>query len=260
MLHKSLRGLFHVVVSFGVLLLIWQLGVQFAGVNTALFPAPKDVVDGFRELIEDGTLQADIADSMLRFAIGYLSSIVVAIVLGSILGWFSGFWAFVNPIVQFLRPISPIAWLPFIVLWFGIGDIPAVVIIFIAGFFPVLLNTVRAVREVHPTYLKVAENFGIKGFSVMTKIVLPAAFPTIMSGVHLALGTAWVFLVAGEMVGAQTGLGYLIVDARNNLRVDLLMSAIVTIGVIGFVLDALLGLLERSVFKKWGAPSTEKGV
>ena len=159
---------------------------------------------------------------------------------------------YVNPIVQLLRPISPTAWMPFIVLWFGIGDIPAIVIIFIAGFFPVLLSTVAAVGNIDPIYFKVSKNFGIRQPELMWKVIFPAAFPQIANGIHLALGTSWIFLVAGEMVGTQSGLGYLIIDARNNLRTDILLATIVVIGIIGLLLDALLKLLEKQILKSWG--------
>ena len=173
--------------------------------------------------------------------------------LGLVLGWYRGVWAYLNPIAQVLRPISPMAWLPFIVLIFGIGEMPALVIIFIAAFFPVLLATVAAVHDIAPVYLKVAQNFGIRQPALLAKIVFPAVFPRIATGLHLALGTAWVFLVAGEMVGAQSGLGFLIIDARNNLRADLLMAAIITIGALGLLLDGGVTLVERAVSRRFGS-------
>ena len=129
---------------------------------------------------------------------------------------------------------------------------PALVIIFIAAFFPVLLATVAAVADIDPVYLKVARNFGIGQPTILTKIVFPAIFPRIATGLHLALGTAWIFLVTGEMVGAQSGLGFLIIDARNNLRADLLMAAIITIGVLGLCLDSGVRLIETAVNRRWG--------
>lgn len=154
--------------------------------------------------------------------------------------------------MQLLRPISPTAWMPFIVLLFGIGDVPAVVIIFIAAFFPVLLSTVAAVGNIDSIYLKVSQNFGIRQPALMWKVIFPAAFPQIANGIHLALGTAWIFLVAGEMVGAQSGLGYQIIDARNNVRADILLATILVIGLIGLLLDTALKMLEKRILKAWG--------
>lgn len=189
---------------------------------------------------------------MYRFAAGYVSSVIIAVLLGLVLGRMPKIFQYINPAVQLLRPITPMAWMPFIVLWFGIGDIPAIVIIFIAAFFPVLLSTVSAVGGIDPIYLKVSENFGIRQPQIMWKVIFPASFPQIANGIHLALGTAWVFLVAGEMVGAQSGLGYLVIDARNNLRADILFADIIVIGLIGLFLDTLLKAAEKQILKAWG--------
>ncbi len=254
-----MRKVFHIVVSFIALILTWQLAVTLGNWNKALFPSPLDVLESFKEMLYSGVLLESIKDSMLRFIIGYCIAVITGVTLGLLLGWFRGVWNYINPIVQLLRPISPIAWLPFIVLWFGIGDLPAVVIIFIAAFFPILLTTVTAVSKVEQTYIKVARNFCIKGVGFLIKIVLPSAFPYIATSLHLALGTAWVFLVAGEMVGAQTGLGYLIIDSRNNLRADMLLSSIIVIGLIGLILDSLIGLIEKNILSKFGFVANDGG-
>ncbi len=245
---KLLSGL----IGLMGLVLLWQLLATLGGYSTALFPSPFQVVKGFVELLTSGTLITHIRVSMARFLMGYITAAVCGIVLGLILGWYHKAWNFFNPIVQILRPISPIAWIPFIVLWFGIGDLPAVLIIFIAGFYPVLLATVAAVSRVDNMYIKVAQNFALTKSEMLIKIILPASFPQIATGLHQALGSAWVFLVAGEMVGAQTGLGYLIIDARNSLRPDLLLAAMFTIGFLGLILDALMKFIEKSIDKNWG--------
>lgn len=231
---------------------IWQLVIVIGNFDRALFPAPLEVWTGILSLIEDGTLFEHFRVSILRFLAGYLSAVVAAIILGLIFGRLTVLWGIIDPIVQMLRPVSPIAWSPFIVLWFGIGDMPAIVIIFIAAFFPVLLSTVSAVRKVDSTYMKVAQNFEIKGFQLLCKIIFPAAFPFIANGLHIAVGTAWIFLVAGEMVGTQSGLGYLIVDSRNSLRLDLVMAGIIFIGAAGLLLDKAVGVFEKWINRTWG--------
>lgn len=249
---KKLLSLKYIVVSFAVLIVLWQIVFSVGGFSEALFPSPLSAVKALAEMIKDGSLFVNIGTSMYRFAAGYISAVVVAVILGLILGWFYPVFKYVNPVVQLLRPISPMAWMPFIVLWFGIGDVPAIVIIFIAAFFPVLLSTVSAVSGIDPIYLKVSKSFGIKQPQMLWKIIFPAAFPQIANGIHLALGTAWVFLVAGEMTGTQSGLGYLIIDSRNNLRADSLLAAIIVIGIIGLILDTLIKLGERKILKSWG--------
>ncbi|RBP65293.1 NitT/TauT family transport system permease protein [Alkalibaculum bacchi] len=249
---------FHVLVSISVLVGIWQIVCATGRYEPSLLPSPMDVVRSMKELLEDGTLILHIQVSMTRFLIGYITASIAGIVLGLILGWYQKLWAFIDPIVQVLRPISPIAWFPFIVLWFGIGDAPAIVIIFIAAFYPVLLSTVNGIRKVDQVYLKVAQNFEMNQFQLLTKIVLPAAFPIIANGLHMALGSSWVFLVAGEMVGAQSGLGYLIIDARNSLRLDLVLAGIIFIGLSGLILDMIIKKVEKNIESKWGVQNGSK--
>ena len=249
---KKLLSLKNVIISVAILILIWQLLFSVSSYDKALFPSPKMAFDALVELIENGKLFENIRTSMYRFVTGYFSSVIVAVVLGLILGRIPKLFQYINPAVQLLRPISPTAWMPFIVLLFGIGDVPAIVIIFIAAFFPVLLSTVSAVGNIDPVYLKVSKNFGIRQPALTWKVIFPAAFPQIANGIHLALGTAWIFLVAGEMVGAQSGLGYQIIDARNNIRADILLATILVIGIIGILLDGLLKLVEKVILKSWG--------
>lgn len=148
-------------VSFAVLLAIWQVLAVSGAFPSSLFPGPGSVAGALAERAESGQLLLDVGASMYRFFIGYVVACVTAVLLGLVMGWCTRAWEFLNPVVQFLRPISPVAWLPFIVLWLGIGDVPAIVVIFLAAFFPVLLSTVGAVRRIDPVYLKVSKNFGL---------------------------------------------------------------------------------------------------
>jgi NitT/TauT family transport system permease protein len=249
---KKILSIKNAVISVAVLIGLWQILYLISDYSDALFPSPFQSFLALIEMIKDGSLFANIGTSMYRFSVGYISSVITAVILGLILGRLSSVFKYINPAVQLLRPISPTAWMPFIVLLFGIGDIPALVIIFIAAFFPVLLSTVSAVGSIDPIYFKVAKNFGIKQPQLTWKVILPAAFPQIANGIHLAIGTSWIFLVAGEMVGAQSGLGYQIIDARNNIRADILLATIIVIGIIGIILDSLLKILEKRILKSWG--------
>ncbi len=251
---KKVRTL---VISFAVLLIVWELLALSGIFPESLFPSPITVFLALEARAASGALVLDIGASMYRFFIGYISASVIAVFLGLILGWTPSVWNYFNPIAQFLRPISPVAWLPFIVLWAGIGDIPAIVIIFLAAFFPVLLTTVSAVTKIDPVYIKISENFGLSKMQTLFKIVFPAIFPQIASGLHIAVGTAWIFLVAGEMAGTQSGLGYLIVDARNNLQTDMLLAAIIVIGILGLILDLLIRYVEDEAKRIWGFGITE---
>lgn len=245
------------IISFAVLIILWELLAVSGLFPESLFPSPVRTAEALGRRISSGALLLDIGASMYRFFIGYITSVIAAVILGLLLGWFAKAWRYVDPVVQFLRPISPVAWLPFIVLWVGIGDVPAIVIIFIAAFFPVLLTTVTAVGNIDPVYLKISDNFGLGRAQTLLGIVFPAVFPQIANALHIAVGTAWIFLVVGEMAGSQSGLGYLITDARNNLQTDTLMAAIIVIGIIGIVLDLLIRHAQEHVERIWGFSRSE---
>ncbi|SIS39646.1 ABC transporter permease [Salimicrobium flavidum] len=242
----------NILAAIAIVLVVWQLVIWIGDYPEALLPSPLNVGAGIIELVQTGVIFEHIQISLFRFFTGYLLAVISAVILGLILGRTGRVWAIIDPIVQVLRPVAPIAWTPFIVLWFGIGSMPAIVIIFIAAFFPVLLTTVSAVKRVDDTYLKVAKNLEIKQPQLMYKVILPAAFPTIVNGLHIAIGTGWIFLVAGEMVGAQSGLGYLIIDSRNALDLDLVLAGIVFIGILGLLLDKAVHLFEAWVGRQWG--------
>jgi NitT/TauT family transport system permease protein len=244
--------LVNILIGMVALVFIWQVIIWVGGYPEALLPSPLSVGKAIIVLIVEGTLFEHMQVSFGRFLAGYFLAVIPAILLGMILGRLPRVWQVIDPIAQVLRPVSPVAWSPFIVLWFGIGNMPAIVIIFISAFFPVLLTTVAGVNKIERSYLKIAENLEIKKLKLMVTFIFPAAFPSIVSGMRLAVGTGWIFLVAGEMVGAQSGLGFLIVDARNTLNLDYVLAGIIFIGVSGFLLDRSIGLFEKWVGKQWG--------
>ncbi|MBX6396189.1 MAG: ABC transporter permease, partial [Alicyclobacillaceae bacterium] len=232
------------------LLLAWQ-GLYAAGRFPAyLFPGPMEVARSLWSQATKGGILEHVMVSLYRFFAGYLAAVAAAVPLGLLLGWSAKVWKAIDPVVQILRPISPVAWLPLVTLWFGIGDLPAIVIIIMAAFYPVLLSTVSAVKNVDPVYLKVARNFGAGRTAVLWRVVVPAAFPYITLGLRTAVGTSWVFLVAGEMMGVRSGLGFLIIDARNQMDTASVMAAMALIGLLGFAVDRCLGGVERLVRRR----------
>lgn len=252
---RRLRGLRRGLVSFtgiGLLLAAWQLLAGSGLYSAEQLPGPALVLRAGGEMWADAALLGHVGASLARFALAYLAATAAAVPLGLLCGLRPSLWRGVDPLVQVLRPISPVAWFPLAVLWLGIGNLPAIAVIFIAAFYPTLLATVGAVRRVDPAYARVARNFGATERQLVTKVVIPAAFPQIAMGLRLAIGAAWVYLVAGEMLGARSGLGFLIVDARNFLRTDLIMLAMVLVGLLGFAIDRLVSALERRVDARWG--------
>lgn len=238
--------------SIVMLIIVWQLVIVFGEYPEFLMPSPRRVLMALGELFTDGRLFGHVWISFWRFLVGYIAACVTAAVLGIIFGWFRPLWRLMEPIVLLLKPISPIAWLPFIMLWFGIGNVPAIFTIALAGFFPMLLATVTAINNVSESYMHVAANFGLTKLQILSKIVIPASFPQLAQGLHSALTASWIFLVAGELLGTHSGLGFLINDARQHLRSDLIMAGIVLIGVMGYILDRALTSFEKYVSRKWG--------
>lgn len=231
-------------------LALWQYTSGFY--SPEQLPPPYNVLTGLGELAASGVLWEHIRISLIRFAVSYSLAALAAVPLGLVLGWYTWSFRAVDPVIQLLRPISPIAWFPLAVLWFGIGNPPAIFIIFLSAFFPILLSTIQAVRRIDPLYLRVAANFGVPKRMLYLKVVIPAAFPYITIGLNIAVGVAWIHLVAGEMLGAQSGLGYLIVDSRNFLRTDWIMGGMLLVGVMGLTINSAMGWVERKINRRWG--------
>jgi NitT/TauT family transport system permease protein len=233
-----------------VLLLAWWGAIRLSG--TRIFPGPWDVVLGTVALARDGVLVHHIAASLMRVAVGYCGAVAIAVPLGIAMGWNQALFRALNPVVQMLRPISPIAWIPLAMLWFGVGNTSPIFLIFLSSFFPMVVGTIAGVHAVERQYLRAAENFGITGMKLLQHVVLPGAMAQIVTGMRIGLGVAWLVVVAAEMVAIGSGLGYLIIDSRNaGNRYDLVVAAMVIIGVIGFMLDLLMRRMERIDAVRW---------
>ncbi len=214
-----------------------------------LLPSPLDVLSALGELYANGNLFMHVTASLSKVFIGFTIAALLAIPTGLVVGWYKYAYYGLEPLIQMIRTVSPIAWIPLAILWFGIGDPPAVFIIIITTFFPILISTIQAIKNLDPVLVKTAMNFGAKDYSMLLKIVLPASLPYVFLGLRIALGISWVVIVAAEMVGMQSGLGYLILDARNLLRTDMVIAGMVTIGAIGFTLDWIMNWIEKRVLK-----------
>ena len=237
-----------VLLPLGVALLIgaiWYAAVRVTG--TKIFPSPAEVALGIAALVKRGLLWSYIADSLFRVACGYALAVTLGVPLGLILGWWTPLARAVNPLIQMLRPISPLAWMPLAVIWFGVSNLAPIFLIFLASFFPIVVATMNGVRNVPPMYVQAGRNFGLSAPALMARVIFPAVLPRIVVGLRIAFGVAWLVLVAAEMIAVDSGLGYLIIDARNaGKRYDLVIAGMLMIGVIGLVLDALIRRVELS--------------
>lgn len=220
--------------------------------ESPIFPTPWQVVTGTLELAEDGTLWEHIGASLFRVGCGFGLAAGVAIPLGLWMGWVAGAYRTFNPIFQMLRPISPIAWIPIAILWFGVGDVSPIFLIFISSVFPLMVQTTSGVHTIERRYLRAAANFGVSRAVMFRQVVIPAVLPEIIVGMRIGIGVAWLVVVAAEMIALRSGLGYLIMDSRNaGNRYDLVIASMIIIGAIGLLLDSSTRLLERLKTVRW---------
>lgn len=238
------------VAVIALLVGLWWAVVVLTG--SVVFPTPWRVVTGTIELIRDGTLFQHIGASLFRVGTGFTLAVVVAVPLGLWLGWVRGAYDTLNPLFQMLRPISPIAWIPIAILWFGVGDLSPIFLIFISSVFPMVVQTTVGVHTIEKRYLRAAANFGVSRRTLFRQVVIPAVLPQIIVGMRIGLGVAWLVVVAAEMIALHSGLGYLIIDSRNaGNRYDLVIAGMIIIGLIGMLLDRLMRLLESLKIVRW---------
>ena len=218
----------------------------------SVFPSPPAVAKGLVEEIRTGRLLGDLVASLFRVTTGFMLAVVSGVPVGLWLGHHVRSRFALLPAINFFRSLSPLAWIPFAILWFGIGDLPAVFLIFMACFFPVVIATVAAVSSIPSVYFRVAHDYGFRGLELLTKVTLPAIAPQVITSLRVTAGLAWLVVVAAEMIAGRDGLGFAIWDARNGLRMDLLVAGMIVIGVIGMVIDRILMRLTRIRSVRWG--------
>jgi NitT/TauT family transport system permease protein len=202
--------------------------------------------------IANGRLAQDLAASLWRVGAGFVLAVMLGAPAGVWLGRHAGAQTALLPLVNFFRNLSPLAWIPFAILWFGIGDAPVIFLIFLASFFPVTLATLAAVASVPPVYYRVAEDYGFTRRERLWQVTLPAIAPQLMTALRVTIGVAWMVVVGAEMIAGRDGLGFAVWDARNGLRSDLLVANMIVIGVIGIALDWFLRRMAATPGISWG--------
>lgn len=239
------------LLSCALFLAAWHYLIIWSA--TKVFPSPLAVERGIAGLARQSLLWHYIADSLRRVALGYSAAAALGIPIGLALGWYPAANQVVNPTLQILRPISPIAWIPVSIVMFGVGETTPIFLIFLCAFFPIVVACVNAVSNVPSIFRRAGRNFGLSPGQLLCKVVFPAALPEIIIGLRLALGIAWLVMVAAEMIAVDSGLGYLIIDARNSgKRYDLVVAAMLLIGVIGLALDCFFRRIRNIKSVRWG--------
>ena len=241
-----------------VLLIGWEIFSRSGVLPPALLPAPSTVLQAWADWVfattgdtqdYSGRWIQDVSASAIRVFIGFGLAALLGIVLGMAIGWSRSIEKLIEPSLQVLRPIPPVSWIPLAIIWFGIADKPAVFLVFLGSFFPVLLSTIHGVKTCDRNLLRAGAMAGGTPGRLLRHIVFPAALPSIFSGLRIAIGSAWMLTVTAEMVAVKSGVGYVLWDAYYFLRYDIVIAAMVSIGLLGFLSDYGIKLLSARLLR-----------
>ncbi|MDR2152097.1 MAG: ABC transporter permease [Helicobacteraceae bacterium] len=232
-----------------LLVAIWKIADVVGWIQPYTMPPPEDVVMTGVEFVEDGTLWEHTKASVIRVSYGFAIALVLALTLGIVIGLSRTAERLTGAILQTVQPIPPIAWIPLAILWFGIGEGSKLYIIAIGAFFPILINTIEGIKNIDPKFLELAKVYETSRWRVIARVILPGALPFIMAGVRLGLSMAWICVVAAELIAAQAGIGYMLMDGRSLSRPDMVILGMLIIGVIGKALDDLLRKLAKKAIR-----------
>ncbi|HEX7986291.1 MAG TPA: ABC transporter permease [Duganella sp.] len=245
---------------------LWQAVAMLGWVNPQVLPSPLAVVEkwiayllplqpydpaagGWLAWAVSGELITDSIGSLYRVVVGFVIGAGLALPIGLAMGAKPKVYDWLNPLVQLLRPIPPIAYIPLSILWFGLGNPPAVFLIALGAFFPVLMNTIAGVRQVDGIYLRAARNLGATGSTMFIRVILPAAVPYILSGVRIGIGTAFIVVIVSEMIAVNNGLGFRILEAREYFWSDKIIAGMISIGLIGLAIDVGMNKLNNHLLR-----------
>ncbi|MBM7651386.1 ABC transporter permease [Neobacillus cucumis] len=240
-----------------LLLILWETAPRMGLVDPTFFPPFSKVAESWWGLVISGDLYAHFQASILRSLFGFGLAILVAIPLGLIIGWYPLASELLNPVLEVFRNTAALALLPVFILLLGIGETSKVSIVFFACTFPILLNTINAVRNVDPLLIKAAKSMALPSYKLFYKVILPASIPTIFTGIRMAGSSSILVLIAAEMVGAKEGLGYLINYSQQNFQIPQMYAGIITISLLGVAINYLLVFLERK-FSSWKTNSNQQ--
>ena len=238
-LHSSLQKIALPTVFLVLVVGAWHFTLA-SGQQHFLAPTPYEAAAGIVELWHKGVLVDYIAASLFRVLSGFVLAAIFGIPLGFFMGWWRPLHQTLNPMIQMIRPISPIAWIPLVILWFGLSEASPIFLIFLACLFPIILATVSAVKTINDIWLKTAANLQLPKAVFFGRVIAPAILPEVLTGLRVSLGVGWMVVVAAEMIVVNPrtgGLGYLVNDARSAGRYDLVVSAMIVIGLVGLMLD-----------------------
>ncbi|MBQ0139883.1 MAG: ABC transporter permease [Kurthia sp.] len=249
----TLSKVFKQSIVILILIALWEIVPRIGLVDRVFFPAFSEVVAAFWDMLISGQLWTHFKASIIRSTLGFFIAIIIAVPLGLLIGWYPIARELLNPVLEIFRNTAALALLPVFILLLGIGEVSKVSIIIFACVWPVLLNTIAAVRDVDPLYIKSAKSMNINDVQLFRKVILPASVPTIFTGIRMAGTGAILVLIAAEMIGAKAGLGYLITVTQYNFEIPKMYAGIITISLLGLIINQGLLAVERQ-FSKWKQP------
>lgn len=232
-----------------LLIIIWQSVCSIGDVRSYNMPSPDMILNDAIDKIKDGTFWKHITVSFLRVLEGFVIAALSALVIGTVIGLSKYFERFTELVLQILKPIPPIAWIPLAILWFGIGEMSKLYIIFYGAFFPILLNTVDGIHNIDKRYLELARVYEVDKLRLVWRVILPGALPSILTGIRVGLGNAWVCVVAAEMIAATKGIGYMLSNGRSMSRADDVILAMLLIGIVGKLMDDVLKWMSVKIMR-----------
>ena len=233
------------LTSFGTLIVVYSIISNLPGANAVITPPPQEILTTLWQSLADGSLLSAIAASLIRVLIGYALGCTAAIVIGVLMGWFRTFEYLADPIVEAVRPIPPLAYIPLVIIWVGIDERSRILVIFLAAFLTCIVSTITGIKQVPRVFVEAAETLGAGQTRLFLTIAIPSALPYIFAGLRVALAASWTTLVAAELVAAQDGIGWMLQNGRRFLRTDLVMVGVIVIGVLAFTMDRGLRFLQR---------------
>jgi sulfonate transport system permease protein len=233
-----------------LLLVIWQFVTATGVFSASQLPPPADVVAALGELLRRGQLWIHLEASISRVLLGYLAGAAAALAAGSLVGLSVVARRLLAPTVAAFRTVPSLAWVPLLLLWFGIDETPKLLLVAIGAFFPIYTTTASALSHVDAQLLEVGRAYGRHGVSLLTTVMLPAAAPELVNGIRLGLANAWLFLVAAELIASSKGLGFLLIDSQNTGRTDVMLLAIILLAALGKLSDSVLGALEHRMVRQ----------
>jgi NitT/TauT family transport system permease protein len=242
-------SLVRALTSIGVIVIFWELITHMALVTSVLLPSPTTVIAKLANQWERGYIQIHVYYSVRRLLGAFFIAVGTGIPLGFLIANFRRFSDYIDPLFNLIRVVPPPAWLPLAILWFGIGDPPSVYIIWLGAFFPILLNTIRGVKNTQLIHVESILNLGGNRMDVFRRVMLPSAFPTIVTGVRVGFGIGWICLVTAELVAVDAGLGWMIEDARTLLDTPTVLGGMVLISALGIIFDVALRKAEAAIVR-----------